>query len=616
MSGETLLTRAAPAARRRRVGRLARWLAAAAVIAIAGAMAVTLASPSGGAGGASAEPSLSAAQAAPDVEQRLARWKPVAMPFDGAGLTVRERQLIDKLVLACRRVEDIFWRQSDPQALALYKALAGGSGAVHPVGAAAERAGPSAVPPGSKDADGFRGAAAAASAGEALRRLLWINASRFDLLDGNRPFVGSRPMPPGRALYAAGLTRAEIESYVAAHPAVRAGIYDQRTVVRRQGTQLVAVPYHVAYRDLLEPAAAALREAAALAADPAFADFLRLRAEALLDDRYGRSDQAWIAMTDPKIDLILAPYQTYLDDLFGLKAAYGAAVLVRNDAESAKLSAFQKYVPAIQDSLPLPAQDRPSKAGGAAPLEVMDSPFRAGDLRHGIQLVAQVHERRGSKEVFFKNFLDARLQEVILPLAQRVMRRDQAREVTADGYLTVVMTHEMGHRLGPLFGRRNGKLLDIGAAIGPTYPALEEAKADAAGMLALAWLVQHGALPRERLEEYYCSFAASAFRSFRFGSGEAHGRAQNMELAYLLEKQAITRDPATGRYAVDLGRMPGAIDALARELLEIEATADRARAETWFAIYAEVPLDLESALAAADVPVGLDPRDSFGDEVR
>jgi hypothetical protein len=616
MSGEPTPGPSAPAARRRHAPIPALSLAAAAVIAIAGAVVMTRAMTSVGAPGAfagDAEPPLSSAEAAPDLQQRLAKWKPVAMPFDGAGLTARERQLIDKLVLACRQVENIYWRQSDPQALALYKTLAGGRGTDPAIRAGAR---PSAADD-SSGLRGLRGAADAASAAEALRRLLWINASHFDLLEGNQPFVGSRRMPPGRALYPAGLTRAEIESYVAAHPAARAGIYGQNTVVVRRGSELLAVPYHVAYREFLEPAAAALREAAALAADPAFANFLRLRAEALLSDDYGRSDQAWMAMADPKIDLILAPYQTYLDDLLGAKGAYGAAVLIRHDAESEKLSAFQKYVPQIQESLPLPAQDRPSQTGWAAPVEVMDSPFRAGDLRHGIQLVAQVHERRGSKEVFFKNFLDARLQEVIQPLAQRVMRRDQALEVTPGGYLAVVMTHEMGHRLGPLFGRRNGRLLDIGATIGPAYAALEEAKADAAGMVGLAWLVRHGALPRERLEEYYCSFAASIFRALRFGTAEAHGRAQSMELVYLLEKGAILRDRAAGRFRVDLDRMPGAIEDLAREMLEIEATADRARAETWFGIYAEVPLDVETTLAAAaDVPVGIEPRDGFGDEVR
>ena len=43
------------------------------------------------------------------------------MPFDAAGLTPRQRQTVEKLVEASRLLDDIFWRQSDPEALELYK---------------------------------------------------------------------------------------------------------------------------------------------------------------------------------------------------------------------------------------------------------------------------------------------------------------------------------------------------------------------------------------------------------------------------------------------------------------------------------------------------------------
>ncbi len=88
-----------------------------------------------------------------------------------------------------------------------------------------------------------------------------------------------------------------------------------------------------------------MREAAKLSDDPAFANFLRLRADALLNDDYFQSDLAWLDLKNPKFDIIFAPYETYVDDLLGVKASYGAAVLVRNDEESRKLEMFQKYVP-------------------------------------------------------------------------------------------------------------------------------------------------------------------------------------------------------------------------------------------------------------------------------
>ena len=83
-------------------------------------------------------------------------------------------------------------------------------------------------------------------------------------------------------------------------------------------------------------------------------------------------------------------------------------------------------MPDIQDALPLAAGDRPSVRGHVTPMEVMDAPFRAGDLRHGYQAVAdnlpndpRIHQEKGTKKIFFKNFMDARVNDVILPLAAR-----------------------------------------------------------------------------------------------------------------------------------------------------------------------------------------------------
>ena len=56
-----------------------------------------------------------------------------------------------------------------------------------------------------------------------------INGGRFDLIDENKPFVGTKPIPPGRNLYPAGLTTAQIEAYVKAHPGEKDAIYNPDT---------------------------------------------------------------------------------------------------------------------------------------------------------------------------------------------------------------------------------------------------------------------------------------------------------------------------------------------------------------------------------------------------
>jgi peptidase M49-like protein len=526
---------------------------------------------------------------APDLPQRLAKFQRVRMPFQSAGLTAREQQLVRKLVEACGYLESIYWRQSDPEGLTLYQSL----------GSSRNR----------RDIE--------------LRTYLWINASRFDLIDQDRPFVGTEPAPPGRGFYPANLTRDQVEQYVKQHPEQKAAIYNQFTIVRWNEGTLEAVPYHIAFRAFLEPAADALRAAAKLSDDADFAKFLQLRADALLSDDYFPSDLAWLELKNPKFDIVFAPYETYLDGLLGVKGSYGAAVMVRNERESKKLELFQKYVSQIQDALPLAAEDRPSKQGLETPMEVMDAPFRAGDLTHGYQAVAdnlpndpRVHEQKGSKKLFFKNFMDARVNYVILPVARKLMEPKQAAKVSGESYLLATIMHEICHGLGPAFARTAAGKISIREAIGPGFSGLEEAKADATGMFGLKWLVDHDALPKEKLEEYYASYVGGLFRTVRFGTAEAHGQAEMMEFNYLSERGAIRRN-ATGRYAIDYEKIPGALADLTKELLEIEATGDRARAENWFRKYGTMPEDLKASLqAVANVPVDIDPVFSFAARVR
>ena len=114
-----------------------------------------------------AQPGIQNLVIAPNLMEELAKFKPVRMPFDSTHLTARERQMVGKLVEACQDLESIYWRQSDPEGLNLYHALAG-----------------SRAP---KDI--------------ALRRFLRINGSRFDLINNDAPFVGTAPRPPGRGFF-------------------------------------------------------------------------------------------------------------------------------------------------------------------------------------------------------------------------------------------------------------------------------------------------------------------------------------------------------------------------------------------------------------------------------
>ena len=261
-------------------------------------------------------------------------------------------------------------------------------------------------------------------------------------------------------------------------------------------------------------------------------------------------------------------------------------------------------------------------------MEVMDAPFRAGDLTHGYQAVAdnlpndpRVHEQKGSKKIFFKNFMDARVDYIILPLARKLMEPEQAAKVSGEGYLLGTIMHEICHGLGPAFARTSlrdkpaGKV-DIREAIGPALqrPGRSQGRCgrhvrlEVAGGSRRASEGKAGGILRV--------VCGRPFRAVRFGTAEAHGQAEMMEFNYLSERGAIRRN-AGGRYAIDYEKMPGAVADLTKELLEIEATGDRARAENWFKKYGTMPEELRASLkAAADVPVDVDPVFSFAEKVQ
>jgi hypothetical protein len=530
-----------------------------------------------------------------ELAAELAKFKPVKIHFDPSHLSEREKQMVAKLVDAAGLLDCIYWRQSDPEGLKLYVSLAD-----------------------SKN-----------SQNQMIRELLKINGGRFLEIENDKPFIGAQPAPPGRGFYLPNETRANLEKRISDGSFRKSDVYSPYTIEKMcaVGTQAeywgpCFDPYHAAYGDFLNPMAADLRQAADLSDDPAFANFLRLRADALLNDDYYKSDLAWMDLPNPKFDVVFAPYEVYLDGLLGVKTSFGASIMIRNDAESQKLEMFQKYVPELEESLPLAPEDLPSERGKHQPMEVVDAIYRAGDLLHGYQAVAdnlpndpRIHEEKGSKKIFWKNFLDARVNYIILPLAERMMPAAQAKMVTAEGTLDFVVLHEISHGLGPT--RVHASKQGIGEAIGPQYSALEESKADITGMTCVKWLVDHGAIPREKLDEIYASFLGESFRTIRFGIAEAHGSGSMMEISYLSEKGAIRRDPSTGLYSVDFERMPGAMSSLAKELLEQENTGDRARTEAWFKKYAVMPPELSAALAkGSDIPVDVDPDFDFHPPVR
>ena len=134
---------------------------------------------------------------APDLAQQFAKFKPIKIPFNSKDLTPREKEIVVKLVDAAGLLDCVFWRQSDPEGLKLYLSL---TKSKNP-----------------RD--------------EMLREYLKINGGRYDLINDNKPFVGTQPMPPGRGFFHRILPQ-EFDAYVEANPAQKRSV-QRYTIVSR-----------------------------------------------------------------------------------------------------------------------------------------------------------------------------------------------------------------------------------------------------------------------------------------------------------------------------------------------------------------------------------------------
>ena len=523
---------------------------------------------------------------APDTAQRMAQLPRTVIDYDHALLNDNERQVVAKLIEASKQIEEIYWRQVSEENPLLLKKLGDASS-----GGPLEKA--------------------------ALDYFI-ANKGRWDRLKSDEPFIApfgtAGAKPPGAAFYPSDITKDEFERYVAAHPAQKEELEGLFTVVRRDGTNLVGIPYAAYYADYLKPAAQNLREAAAITTDPTLKRFLTARADALLSDNYRDSDMAWMDLAG-NIEVVIGPYEVYEDNLFNYKAAYESFVTVVDKPESEKLAAYAKALPDMERNLPEPEQYKNPNRGSESPIKVVQELYTAGDARNGVQTAAfnlpndeVVREKKGSKKVLLKNVMDAKFRQSGKPIAARVLDPSLQNLVSFDAFFNHVLFHELSHGLGPGFlTQADGKRVEVRIPLKELFSTVEECKADVLGVWNLLYAQQHGLVTAFNERQLLATYAGLMFRSTRFGVGEAHGRGTAIQWNWLREKGAVT-PIAGGRFTVDFAKSRDAVRDLATELLTIEATGDYPRAKALLDRYGKETPEMSAVNATLkDIPVDITP---------
>src|SRR5579883_2425314 len=531
---------------------------------------------------------LAAAAALPNMTQlkeMSARFAPVRLKVDESGLSAGDRQALVKLVEAGRLLNPLFMEQLWSGNRALYARV-------------------------QADTSPF---------GKELAHYYWLNKGPWSDIDDHKAFVAGAPdrKPLGANFYPENMTRAEFEAWTAklskAEKEAAEGFF---TVIRRDGSgKLTAVPYSQEYAASLKPAAALLREAAALTDNASLKKYLTLRADAFLNNDYYASDMAWMDLDAP-LDITIGPYETYNDELFGYKAAFEAYITIRDDRETARLNSLSGRLQDVENNLPIDPKYRNPKLGAAAPIRVVNEVLASGDGAHGVRTAAfnlpnderVVHEK-GSKRVMLKNIQEAKFETNLTPIAGRVLPKAAQADLSFDSFFMHILAHELSHGIGPHQISVNGRATTPRQEMKELYSAIEEAKADVTGLFMLQYLFDHG-MPHGAAAErqLYTTFLASAFRSLRFGLEEAHGKGMALQFNYLTDKGGFVAHP-DGTFSVDYAKIQGAVRDLAHDLLTIEAEGDYARAKHMLDTLGVVRPAMQKAIdGLKGIPVDIDPK--------
>jgi hypothetical protein len=515
------------------------------------------------------EEAVEAQEAAPAAPSRFDIYATVRLTANLGHLSDRQKQMVPLLIEASEIMDDLFWQQ----------------------------------------AYGDKEPLLAGIDDPAMRRFAEINYGPWDRLAADKPFVeGHGPKPPGAQFYPADMTKEEFDAW---EQEGKDGLYS--LVKRGEDGGLRLVAYSQAYAEPLQKAAGLLRDAAQLAEDEEFANYLLMRARALETDDFQPSDMAWMDMKNNPIELVIGPIETYEDLLYGYRAAYESYVLIKDLEWSERLARFAKYLPELQTGLPVPEAYKQEMPGSDADLNAYDVVYYAGDSNAGSKTIAinlpndeEVQLAKGTRRLQLKNAMLAKYNQILVPIAEELIAEDQRRHITFDAFFGNTMFHEVAHGLGIK------KTLDgentVRHALKDHSSAIEEGKADILGLYMVQKLREKGEITEGEVMDNYVTFLAGIFRSVRFGASSAHGRANMIRFNFFERAGAFSRDKATGTYRVNLEAFEQAVRDLSHRLLTLQGDGDYAAVDAFVAKMGDVGTQLQAdldRLAMASIPVDI-----------
>ncbi len=474
------------------------------------------------------------------------------------------------------------------------------------------------------------------------------------------PFLPVAPVEPGKNVYPWGVKKDELDAFLAAHPDERDRILDLRSVVKSATAQNVqqdlallakypvldalhpglktylrshvtaagrrhqgdteytaatqrrtilqaqssrngfyAVPYSVAFADDLIKAHGLLNEAAnALAKDDEeFARFLRNRARDLLSDDYESGDAAWVTGHFKNLNAQIGSYETYDDELFGVKTFFAFSLLSTRQQETTALRAAMRGLQGLEDSLPY---DHHKKIREDIPVGVYDVVADFGQSRGGNTATILPNEsylaRRYGRTILLRaNIMrDQGIYASTSNTLAAAVGPEQAKDLTNEGNFYRTLWHEVGHYLGV---DRTKDDRDLDDALQEDSSALEEMKADLVSLFVAEALRKQGYYTDAQLKSVYAGGILRVLQNNKPRRDQPYNTMQLMQWNFFLENALLTFDQSRGALRIHYDQYHSVVGKLLAKVLEVQYNGDKAAADRFIDQYTTWDENLHGVVA-------------------
>jgi len=441
------------------------------------------------------------------------------------------------------------------------------------------------------------------------------------------PFLPVDPLKPGKNVYPWGITKDAIDEK-------RADLIDLRTVVRsatakniqediaklnkypalqtlhpklmgelkglKPGSQVYSVPYSLAYADDLMKAYGLLNEAADAVDkdDDEFARYLRNRARDLLSNDYESGDASWVTGRFKNLNAQIGSYETYDDELFGVKTFFSFCLFQTRQDETNALRQAMKGIQALEDSLPYKNH---KKVREDIPVGVYDVVADFGQSRGGNTATILPNEsylaRRYGRTILLRaNIMrDPSIFEGTSKTLAAAIGEQQAKELTPDGNFYRTLWHEVGHYLG-VDRTKDGRELD--EALQDNANALEEMKADLVSLFVAEALHKQGYYTDAQLRSVYAGGILRVLQNNRPRRDQPYNTMQLMQWNFYLENGLLSFDPATKTLHVNYDKYHEVVGKMLEQTLAVQYEGDKAASDKFIDQYTKWDENLHGVIAA------------------